>query len=62
VVDAFEVPIDRKDALSAAERKRVKVKALEIIAHKYVHEHMQTGLKAVNSLIPISCVIHKLLH
>jgi hypothetical protein len=26
VVDAFEVPIDGKDALSAAERRRVKVK------------------------------------
>jgi hypothetical protein len=62
VVDTFEIPIDRKDALSAAEWKRVKVKALEIIAHKYVHEPMQTRLKVINSLIPISCVIHKLLH
>jgi hypothetical protein len=58
VVDAFEVPIDEKDAWSAAERRRVKIKALEIIAHKSVHEPMQTWLKAENSLIPISYVLN----
>jgi F-type H+-transporting ATPase subunit alpha len=58
VVDALEVPIDGKDALSAAERRHVKVKALEIIALQFLHEPMQTGLKAVNSLVPISCVLY----
>nr|WRW54000.1 ATP synthase subunit 1 [Pohlia nutans] len=53
VVDALGVPIDGKGALSAAERKRVEVKAPGIIARKSVHEPMQTGLKAVDSLVPI---------
>ncbi|KAL4199930.1 hypothetical protein AMTRI_Chr03g53790 [Amborella trichopoda] len=51
VVDALGVPIDGKGALSTAERKRVEVKAPEIIARKSVHEPMQTGLKAVDKLI-----------
>src|SRR5579875_3218812 len=53
VVDALGVPIDGKGALGAAERKRVEVKAPGIIARKSVHEPMQTGLKAVDSLVPI---------
>ncbi|ERN01339.1 hypothetical protein AMTR_s00002p00257540 [Amborella trichopoda] len=53
VVDALRVPIDGKGALSTAERKRVEVKAPEIIARKSVHEPMQTGLKAVDSSVPI---------
>jgi hypothetical protein len=58
VVDALKVPIDGKDALSAAGKWHVEVKALEIIALKFLHEPMQIGLKAVNSLIPISCVLY----
>jgi len=42
VVDTLGVPIDKKGALSAAKRRRVEVKALGIIAHKSVHEPMQT--------------------
>lgn len=53
VVDALGVPIDGKGALSAVERRRVEVKAPGIIARKSVHEPMQTGLKAVDSLVPI---------
>jgi F-type H+-transporting ATPase subunit alpha len=53
VVDALGVPIDGKGALGAVERKRVEVKAPGIIARKSVHEPMQTGLKAVDSLVPI---------
>ena len=53
VVDALGVPIDGKGALNAAERRRVEVKAPGIIARKSVHEPMQTGLKAVDSLVPI---------
>nr|YP_009710053.1 ATP synthase F1 subunit alpha [Coleochaete scutata]QFU80158.1 ATP synthase F1 subunit alpha [Coleochaete scutata] len=53
VVDALGVPIDGKGPLNAVERKRVEVKAPGIIARKSVHEPMQTGLKAVDSLVPI---------
>jgi F-type H+-transporting ATPase subunit alpha len=42
VVDALGVPIDGKGALSAAEQRRVEVKAPGIIARKSVHEPMQT--------------------
>jgi hypothetical protein len=58
VVDALEVPIDGKGALSATERRHVKVKALEIITLQFLHEPIQTGLKAVNSLVPISYVLY----
>jgi F-type H+-transporting ATPase subunit alpha len=53
VVDALGIPIDGKGSLGAVERKRVEVKAPGIIARKSVHEPMQTGLKAVDSLVPI---------
>lgn len=53
VVDALGVPIDGKGALSDHERRRVEVKAPGIIERKSVHEPMQTGLKAVDSLVPI---------
>jgi F-type H+-transporting ATPase subunit alpha len=53
VVDALGVPIDGKGPLGSVERKRVEVKAPGIIARKSVHEPMQTGLKAVDSLVPI---------
>lgn len=53
VVDALGVPIDGRGALSNHERRRVEVKAPGIIERKSVHEPMQTGLKAVDSLVPI---------
>ncbi len=53
LVDALGVPIDGKGASSATEQKCVKIKAPGIIARKFVHELMQTGLKAIDSLIPI---------
>ena len=53
VVDALGNPIDGKGPISAKERKRVDVKAPGIIPRKSVHEPMQTGLKAIDSLIPI---------
>ncbi|GKC78463.1 ATP1 protein, partial [Tanacetum coccineum] len=43
-----------QQALSDHERRRVEVKAPGIIERKYVHEPMQTGLKAVDSLVPIA--------
>ncbi|KAJ0026433.1 hypothetical protein Pint_07372 [Pistacia integerrima] len=53
VVDALGVPIDGIGALSDHERRRVEVKAPGIIECKSVHEPMQTGLKAVDSMVPI---------
>ena len=54
VVDGLGVPIDGKGNLSAKiTRKRVEVKAPGIIPRQSVNEPMQTGLKAIDSLIPI---------
>ena len=54
VLDPLGNPIDGKGALSSvAERRRVDVKAPGIIPRKSVHEPVQTGLKAIDSLIPI---------
>ncbi len=53
VVDPLGNPIDGKGPIEAAERRRVDVKAPGIIPRKSVHEPMQTGLKAVDALIPI---------
>ncbi|MEQ8395898.1 F0F1 ATP synthase subunit alpha [Thalassobaculum sp.] len=53
VVDGLGNPIDGKGPLQNVERKRVEVKAPGIMPRKSVHEPMQTGLKAIDSLIPI---------
>ena len=53
VVDGLGNPIDGKGPLVDVERKRVEVKAPGIIPRKSVHEPMQTGLKAIDSLVPI---------
>jgi len=54
VVDPLGEPIDGKGPLAAvAERRRVDVKAPGIIPRKSVHEPVQTGLKIVDSLVPI---------
>ena len=53
VVDALGNPIDGKGAISDVVRSRVEVKAPGIIPRKSVHEPMQTGIKAVDSLVPI---------
>ncbi len=53
VVDALGNPIDGKGPIEATERRRVDVKAPGIIPRKSVHEPVQTGLKAIDSLIPI---------
>ena len=53
VVDALGQPIDGKGPLKDVTRQRVEVKAPGIIARKSVHEPMQTGVKAVDSLVPI---------
>ena len=53
VVDALGNPIDGKGPIKAETRERVDVKAPGIIPRKSVHEPMATGLKAIDSLIPI---------
>merc|ERR1719399_2074460 len=53
VVDGIGQPIDGKGSLDTAERRRVEVKAPGIIPRQSVSEPMQTGLKAVDALIPI---------
>jgi F-type H+-transporting ATPase subunit alpha len=53
VVDALGNPIDGKGPIETDERRLVEVKAPGIIPRKSVHEPVQTGLKAIDSLIPI---------
>jgi F-type H+-transporting ATPase subunit alpha len=54
VVDPLGNPIDGKgDIADIAERRRVDVKAPGIIPRRSVNEPMQTGIKAIDSLIPI---------
>ena len=53
VVDGLGNPIDGKGPLVDVKRQRVEVKAPGIIPRKSVTEPMQTGLKAIDSLIPI---------
>jgi F-type H+-transporting ATPase subunit alpha len=53
VVDALGNPIDGKGPLKTSKRARVGVKAPGIIPRESVREPMQTGIKAVDSLVPI---------
>jgi proton translocating ATP synthase F1 alpha subunit len=53
VVDGLGNPIDGRGPLEDVTRQRAEVKAPGIIVRQSVHEPMQTGLKAVDSLVPI---------
>jgi F-type H+-transporting ATPase subunit alpha len=53
VVDALGNPIDGKGPLKDVTMSRVEIKAPGIITRRSVHEPMQTGLKAVDALVPI---------
>ena len=53
VIDSLGNPIDGKGALTDIEYRRVEIKAPGIIARQSVGEPMQTGIKAIDSLIPI---------
>ena len=53
VVDALGNPIDGKGALKNIKRSRVETKAPGIMPRESVSEPMQTGLKAIDSLIPV---------
>ncbi|MPS70712.1 F0F1 ATP synthase subunit alpha [Novosphingobium aerophilum] len=53
VVDALGNPIDGKGPIIADKRARVEAKAPGIIPRKSVHEPVQTGLKAIDALVPV---------
>jgi F-type H+/Na+-transporting ATPase subunit alpha len=53
VVNALGVPIDGKGPIETKESRKIEIKAPGIIARKGVHEPVQTGIKAIDSLIPI---------
>ena len=53
VVDGLGNPIDGKGPIASTERRLVEVKAPGIIPRKSVNEPMQTGLKALDSLVPV---------
>ncbi|HUK59760.1 MAG TPA: F0F1 ATP synthase subunit alpha [Stellaceae bacterium] len=53
VVDALGNPIDGKGELTDVTRTRVEVKAPGIVPRRSVHEPVQTGLKAIDALVPI---------
>jgi F-type H+-transporting ATPase subunit alpha len=53
VVNALGQPVDGKGPIVTNDRRKIEVKAPGIIARKSVHEPMQTGIKAIDSMIPI---------
>ncbi|MFO0598051.1 MAG: F0F1 ATP synthase subunit alpha [Myxococcaceae bacterium] len=53
VVDALGNPIDGKGPIQAAEHRRIELKAPGIVKRKGVHEPMQTGIKALDALVPV---------
>lgn len=53
VVDPLGVAIDDHGPIDTTQRRRIELKAPGIIPRKSVHEPMQTGLKAVDSLVSL---------
>jgi F-type H+-transporting ATPase subunit alpha len=53
VVDALGEPIDGKGPIASTETRKLEIKAPGIVKRKGVHEPMQTGLKALDALVPI---------
>lgn len=53
VVDALGNPIDGKGPINASHSSKVEVKAPGIVQRKSVHEPMQTGLKAIDAMVPV---------
>jgi F-type H+/Na+-transporting ATPase subunit alpha len=53
IVDALGNAIDGQGPLNTTERGKAEVKAPGIIARKSVHEPLQTGLKAIDAMVPI---------
>ena len=53
VVDALGNPIDGKGPIESTEMRRIELKAPGIVKRKGVHEPMQTGIKALDALVPV---------
>jgi F-type H+-transporting ATPase subunit alpha len=53
VVNTLGQPVDGKGALSNVQPRRMEIQAPGIMGRKPVHEPMQTGIKSIDSLIPI---------
>jgi F-type H+-transporting ATPase subunit alpha len=53
VVNALGIPVDGKGPIDTKESRKIEVKAPGIITRKTVHEPMQTGIKAIDAMIPI---------
>ncbi len=53
VIDSLGEPIDGKGVIEAAEERFVEEKAPGIMARKSVHEPLQTGIKAIDALVPV---------
>ena len=53
VVNALGEPVDGKGPIQATESRRLEIKAPGIVKRKSVHEPLQTGLKALDALVPI---------
>ena len=53
VVNALGQPVDGKGPIASNERRKIEIKAPGIVARESVREPMQTGIKAIDSMIPI---------
>ncbi|MBX5483457.1 MAG: F0F1 ATP synthase subunit alpha [Myxococcaceae bacterium] len=53
VVNALGEPIDGQGPIQATEYRRLEIKAPGIVKRKSVHEPMQTGIKALDALVPV---------
>ncbi len=53
VVNALGAPIDGKGPIEATEFRKLEIKAPGIVKRKSVHQPLQTGLKALDALVPI---------
>src|SRR5512147_2201523 len=53
VVDGLGAPIDGKGPIASKQTRKIEIKAPGIVKRKSVHEPMQTGLKALDALVPI---------
>jgi F-type H+-transporting ATPase subunit alpha len=53
VVNALGVPIDGKGPLVGAQQRRMEIQAPGIVGRKPVHEPLQTGIKAIDAMVPV---------
>ncbi len=53
VVDPIGIPLDGKGQIKTEERGRIEVRAPGVVDRKSVHEPLQTGIKAIDAMIPI---------